>query len=246
MKLQKITSQIFSCAMVSILLTIFCSAQTKIHNQSALTAKQQKIIQTLIPDNSPDERQLKKFKRTAIVTALKVAQRDTFGREAANYAFLLACLHENYAANKARLLTIASSCLKYKPNDLDYECDEDAAWYLHKLYLKGDDSIVKPLFGLEPRGSAALSQTLGVAYEEIIAKDTILYLQTLSIFSLAKQKNIIELTIRQDGSCSPQCLPLKTRKLLQRIAGNHHYPFQKAARLFVREMSDPQWKATSK
>ena len=241
MKLQKITSQIFSCAMVSILLTIFCSAQTKIHNQSALTAKQQKIIQTLIPDNSPDERQLKKFKRAAVIAALKVAQRDTFGREAANYAFLLACLHENYAANKARLLTIVRSCTKYKPNDLDYACDEDAAWYLHKLYLKGDDSIVKPLFGLEPRGGAALSQTLGAAYAEIVAKDVALYLQTLSIFSLAKQKNIIEMTIQQDGSCTPKCLPAKVRKGLRQISLDRANSLQKIARLLVHEMNSPDW-----
>lgn len=228
------------------MLTIFCLAQTKIHNQSTLTAKQQKIIQTIITDNIPNESKLTKFKRSEVIAVLRLAQRDSRRHEAAMYAYLLAYLNDNYQANKTRLLTIVQSCRKYKPTDLDYECDEDAAWYLHKLYLKGDKLVIKPLFASAKGSDGALSETLGSAYAELIDKDTSLFLQTLSKFPLSEQKPIIDLTIRQDGSCTPQCLSLKTRKLLQRIARNPRHRLRKPAKLFVHEMLAPIWKTNAK
>ncbi len=232
--------------MASLLLTIFCNAQPKISNQDTLTIRQQKIIAALYEINGPNDPPFSQFKRSELVTTLRLAQRASYGRKARDYAYWLALLGENYSTNKVRLLTAIRTCNKYKPGDLDFACDEQLAEYLYRLYLKGDKSLVKPLFALAKGSDGAMSESLGSAYAEMIEKNTSLFLQALSKLPVAEQKNIIELTIRQDGSCSPQCLPLKTRKLLQRIARNHQYPFQKAARLFVYEMRDSKWKMTSK
>ena len=206
MKLQ-LSSQVFIELMLCLVFFVTCNAQIKIHNQSNLTKKQQVIIRALFPDNTPDERSLKKFNRKEVVAALKIVRRNTYRREAAIYAYLLAYLHENYSENKARLLEIVGSCTKYKPTDPDYECDEAAAEYLHKLYLKGDSSIIHPLFRFAKRSDSALSETLGSNYAETITKNSILFLTTLKTFKLTDQKHIIDFTIRQDGSCSPECLP---------------------------------------
>ncbi len=232
--------------MVSIMLTIFCLAQIKNHNQSVLTARQQKIIQMIVTDTIPNESNLAKFKRGEVITALRLAQRDSRGHEAAIYAFLLAYLNDNYRTNKTRLLTIVQSCRKYKPTDWDYECDEDAAWFLHKLYLKGDKSLIRQLFASSKGSDGALSETLGSAYAEIVEKDTFLFLQSLAKFPSLEQKHLIDLTIMQDGSCTPSCLPLKTRILIQQIAKSHRNHLQKASSLFVQEMSNPVWNSRAK
>ena len=241
MKLQ-LPSQVFIELMFCVVFVITCNAQIKIHNQSDLTKRQQEIIQVLLLDNYPHEQNLKKFKRSEVVKALKVAQRFTSGADSANYAYLLAYMRENYAGNKARLIEIANSCVKYKPKDINYECTENAAWFLHKLYLRGDNSIVQPLFHWAKGSDAALSEGLGTAYAEIVSKDPILFLQTLKAFKLQDQIHIIDFAIRQDGSCNPSCLPLKTRKFLIAISKNLRHPLQKFAALFVSVMNDPNQK----
>ncbi len=221
------------------MLAIFCNAQPGNSNQDNLTVRQQRIIKALYELNGPNNPPFSKFKRSEIVTALKIAQRDSYGRKTRDYAYWLALLGENYAVNKTRLLTAMHTCNKYKPGDLDFACDEQLVEYLYRLYLKGDKSLVKPLFVLANGSDGAMSESLGSVYAEMIEKNTSLFLQALSKFLLTKQKHIIELTIRQDGSCTPKCLPVKVRKHLRQISLDRASPLQKIARLVVYEMNSP-------
>src|SRR5262245_10980381 len=130
---------------IGVVLTSSCPAQA-----STRAASDDEILRALMPNGQwPDLDSLKKFKRADEIRALRAAQATATGERANSIIWLLAALKYRYAENRRRLLTIESNCyrLSYPENG---QCYELSAERLIDLFRRGDNSLLKYLFGIWP------------------------------------------------------------------------------------------------
>ncbi|HYX30070.1 MAG TPA: hypothetical protein VE863_16130 [Pyrinomonadaceae bacterium] len=200
--------------LLGLTLAIGCYAQG-----AARSASDDEILRALMPNgNSAKVDNLKQFKRSEEIRALKAAQARATGERAGSIIWLLAALKYHYTENRTRLIQIERSCHR-QPYPKNFDCYDLTAARFIDLFRRGDNSLLKYLFDIWPHSDGALSEELGGFYSDTLASQPRVFLRTLRNRSLKDQKAISVAAAYEDGGgMGPQRLHQVRRILRNSIA----------------------------
>jgi len=154
------------------------------------------VERLLLRDYPPKVASLKPDERTAAVKELEAARAYATGKRSQEIVFLLAALGSDYARNRDELINLCT------PERRD-ACDEDTAELLIGLYESGHREVLQPLLTMGPHSDAALAETLGEFYGDLLSRRPLEFLTAIRPTAVRIQSDLCLLAGGEDGSGMP-------------------------------------------
>lgn len=202
------------------------------------------ILRALMPNgNWAEERNLKQFKWTDEIRALKHAQITAKDWRAISIAYLLALLKYDYAANRNRMLRKYHSCkAEVYPHKTD--CWDAISDLMMGLFRNGDDTMLRPVMKLGPSSDGDFAEGLGSFYADTLWKRPRLFLSALAGLPPKTQLTDAMLAATVDGGGMEPGMLRDVKLKLRRIARNRQDRLRPIARLCLREVM--KWNSQTK
>jgi hypothetical protein len=205
------------------------------YGQTRLPRADEEILRALMPNGVwPEMDNLKRFKRTDEVRALKAAQGKATGQRATSIIWLLAALKYRYAENQRKLVNIQKNCHR-QPYPHAGECYSYMADTLIDLFNRGDNSLLKYLFDTWRHSDGFLSEVLGGFYSDTLASKPRVFLTVMRARSMEEQKAISSAAGYEDGGGMNRERLLTVRRILRR-AINKNDSLSKVAALCLKQI----------
>jgi len=195
------------------------------------------ILRALLPNGTwADTTQIARFKRADEIRALKSAQLTAKDERAVSIIWLLAALKYQYAENRRQLINYERRCQR-RPYPQGGECYSLAADRLIDLFRRGDHTLLKYLFDIEPHSDGFLAEVLGGFFSDTLASQPRVFLTALARRPVRQQRGIASAAgIEDGGGMDPERL-LAVRRTLRGIVSKSSDPLSMVARTCLKQIN---------